>query len=415
MKYSRSVPFFDRRRPQFHVLRKTVAAVCVAACALAFSSSAPVAHAAPAPTLNWISWTAPGSFPNAGSFLEDPQYPPYTYDYATQALGTIAMPDNSTVYVKFNGEVVSKNGNSGPSGFGVTGSTYWSGRLYSASGQAYISTNVPSWPTNGDRIGVVGNYIASQTLSFYSDSNRTQPVNVSNIVMNIYSLGGPTLLGAWDFNQVFSILSDNRSVNSTYGFAKSAPTSGTHRLSAREGTGTIQFNGTFNSISWTVTQPEAFATWNIGVTSSNPPLDVTFDSQGGSSIAAQTTTVGGSLTDPGTPTRQGYTFAGWFTSGTGGSPVTFPFAHGQNTAFTLFAQWTAAAATTIPATTTTATPTTTAATTTTIATPLESASTDKAKPSPLPSTGQNNATTMILAIISTIAGFVLLALRRRES
>lgn len=317
-----------------------LAAVVVTATVLMSSTSVTTVRAVPAPTVNWISWTEPVSFPNSGSFLESPQFPPYTYNYATQALGSITMPDASTVFVKLDGEVVRKDGNAGPSGFGVSGSTYWSGRLYSGSGQAYRSTNVPDLPGNGDRIGVVGNYVAAQTLSFYSDSNRTQPVNVSNIVMNIYSLGGPPLLGAWDFNQVFSILSDNRSVNQTYGFEKTAPAPGVHRLSAREGSGTIQFNGTFNSISWTVTEAEAFATWNIGVTSFDPPLDVTFDTQGGSSIASQTTTVGGSLTDPGTPTRDGYTFAGWSISDTGSTPVSFPYSHGQTTAFTMYAQWT---------------------------------------------------------------------------
>ena len=329
----------EKRSGLRHTLGRALAAVVVATAGLAWSIPAQRVGANPAPTVNWIAWTDPGSFPNSGSFLESPLYPPYTYNYATEALGSITMPDSSIVFVKLAGEVVRKDGNAGPSGFGVSGSGYWSGRLYSGSGQAYISTNVPNLPNNGDRIGVVGNYVASQSLSFYSDSNRTQPVNVSNIVMNIYSLGGPTLLGAWDFNQVFSILSDNRSVNQDFGFTKSAPVSGTHRLSAREGSGTIQFNGSFNSISWTVTEAEAFATWNIGVTSFDPPLDVTFDTQGGSSIAAQTTALGGSVTDPGAPTRDGHTFAGWFTSASGGSPLTFPHAHGQNTAFTLYAQW----------------------------------------------------------------------------
>jgi uncharacterized repeat protein (TIGR02543 family) len=46
---------------------------------------------------------------------------------------------------------------------------------------------------------------------------------------------------------------------------------------------------------------------------------------------------------PGTPTRTGYTFAGWFVATSGGSAITFPYAHGQTADFTLYAQWTAAA------------------------------------------------------------------------
>ena len=296
-------------------------------------------NATPTPTLNWIRWTNPG-FPRTDGSLPQPGYLPYTFNYATEALGEITMPDQqSMVFVKLNGEIASGGGT--PSAFGTTEDSYWRSLTNTQGSGAYISTNVPTLPTNSDRIGVIGSSVPTQSLTFYSDRAHTLPVNVSNIVMNIYSLGAPGTPGAWDFNQVFSILSDNRPRNSAFGFTKSTPTPGTHRLSASEGSGTIQFNGTFNTISWTVTQPEAFATWNIGVTPIDPPLDVIFDTQGGSSINAQQTTIGGSLSDPGTPSRDGYTFAGWFTAATGGTALSFPHAHGQNTGFILFAQWTA--------------------------------------------------------------------------
>jgi uncharacterized repeat protein (TIGR02543 family) len=47
------------------------------------------------------------------------------------------------------------------------------------------------------------------------------------------------------------------------------------------------------------------------------------------------------MNSPGTPTRSGYSFAGWFTASSGGSAISFPFAHGQTANFTLYAQWTA--------------------------------------------------------------------------
>ena len=43
---------------------------------------------------------------------------------------------------------------------------------------------------------------------------------------------------------------------------------------------------------------------------------------------------------PTAPTRTGYTFSGWSTTSTGGSSISFPFAHGQNANFTLYARWT---------------------------------------------------------------------------
>ena len=68
-------------------------------------------------------------------------------------------------------------------------------------------------------------------------------------------------------------------------------------------------------------------------------LTVTTDEQSGSAIDNTTTTTGASMSSPGTPTRTGYVFSGWFTASTGGTAITFPHAHGQTANFTLYAQW----------------------------------------------------------------------------
>jgi uncharacterized repeat protein (TIGR02543 family) len=70
-------------------------------------------------------------------------------------------------------------------------------------------------------------------------------------------------------------------------------------------------------------------------------LTVTYDSQLGSAITAGATTTGGSIASPGTPSRTGYEFAGWFTASMGGAAIVFPYTHGQTASFTLYAQWTA--------------------------------------------------------------------------
>jgi uncharacterized repeat protein (TIGR02543 family) len=73
-------------------------------------------------------------------------------------------------------------------------------------------------------------------------------------------------------------------------------------------------------------------------------LTITYDSQSGSAISSGSTTTGGSISSsPGTPTRSGYTFNGWFTAASGGSAISFAYVHGQTANFTLYAQWTAAA------------------------------------------------------------------------
>ena len=71
-------------------------------------------------------------------------------------------------------------------------------------------------------------------------------------------------------------------------------------------------------------------------------LAITYNSQGGSAISSGTTASSGSISaSPGSPTRSGYTFAGWFTSSSGGSAISFPYSHGQTSDFTLYAQWNA--------------------------------------------------------------------------
>ena len=70
-------------------------------------------------------------------------------------------------------------------------------------------------------------------------------------------------------------------------------------------------------------------------------LTITYDSQGGSAISNGSTTTGGSISaSPGTPTRAGYSFAGWSATTTG-STVTFPYAHGVTMAITMYARWNA--------------------------------------------------------------------------
>jgi len=102
--------------------------------------------------------------------------------------------------------------------------------------------------------------------------------------------------------------------------------------------GTSRAAGSSFAISANVT---LYAVWTANT------LTVTTDEQSGSAIADASTTTGASMNSPGTPTREGFVFAGWFTASTGGSAIGFPYAHGQTASFTLYAQWTALSARTI--------------------------------------------------------------------
>jgi uncharacterized repeat protein (TIGR02543 family) len=70
-------------------------------------------------------------------------------------------------------------------------------------------------------------------------------------------------------------------------------------------------------------------------------LTVTLDARNGSPATTVTTQTDAQISaEPAAPTRTGYSFAGWFTGAIGGSRITFPYAHGQTSDFTLYAQWT---------------------------------------------------------------------------
>ena len=100
-----------------------------------------------------------------------------------------------------------------------------------------------------------------------------------------------------------------------------------------DGTGTSYAAGASYTLSGDVT---LYAQWTANT------LTVTYDSQSGSAISNGSTTTGGSISaSPGTPTRTGYTFNGWFAASSGGSAISFPYTHGQTATFTLYAQWTA--------------------------------------------------------------------------
>jgi uncharacterized repeat protein (TIGR02543 family) len=103
----------------------------------------------------------------------------------------------------------------------------------------------------------------------------------------------------------------------------------------------------------------AYAKWTAN------SLTVTYDTQGGSAIADGATLTGGTIAaSPGSPTNAGFVFDGWFVAPSGGAAISFPYSHGQSSGFTLYAQWTPVATTTVPTTTPTPTTTVTPAVTT---------------------------------------------------
>ena len=68
-------------------------------------------------------------------------------------------------------------------------------------------------------------------------------------------------------------------------------------------------------------------------------FNATFDSQGGSAVAASTFASGSALSLPAAPTKSGFVFDGWFLAASGGSPLSAPFTPSTAADITLYAQW----------------------------------------------------------------------------
>jgi uncharacterized repeat protein (TIGR02543 family) len=80
------------------------------------------------------------------------------------------------------------------------------------------------------------------------------------------------------------------------------------------------------------------ATQPYTVTIGGALCTVTYDEAGGSAVANTDYLQGGTVTLPAAPTRAGYSFLGWFTAATGGSPLTSPHTP-SSCNVELFAQW----------------------------------------------------------------------------
>ena len=100
---------------------------------------------------------------------------------------------------------------------------------------------------------------------------------------------------------------------------------------AADGTGTAYAaSATFTMGSANVT---LYATWTTN------QYTVTFNSQGGSSVASENINFNAMATAPAAPTQTGYTFTGWYTDAAGTVP--FVFTTPITAAITLYAKWTA--------------------------------------------------------------------------
>ena len=224
---------------------------------------------------------------------------PLSITYNGQSNTSGAVPVDSTIYVRSGSAVVLGNtGTLARTGYtwgGWTANTNGSGTVY-AGGENYTLGNsnlilYAKWDPN--------------TLTVTYDSKSGTSVSAGSVLTG-GSLSAPTAPTRTGYDFAHWSASDG---GAALTFPYSPPNTGSFTLYAR----------------WTA-----------------KTLAVSYDTQGGSSVTSGNTTTGsGIFISPGTPTRSGYSFNGWFAGSTGGSALAFPYAHGETAGFTLYAQWSA--------------------------------------------------------------------------
>lgn len=176
---------------------------------------------ASASTINWIDWTNATTGSTAGS-----------------AAGTISALG---LTVSYTGEVESL----------LSGYPSWT------PSSSYVGGSIGNAPPEADNsIQLFGATLASDTITFSSP--------VVDPVMAIWSLGSAGAVASFSFsgNEPFTIAAGGPSVE--YG-GSSIYLCGAETVCGAEGNGTIQFSGTYSSLTWTNPSFEDFYAFTAGV------------------------------------------------------------------------------------------------------------------------------------------------------
>jgi hypothetical protein len=162
------------------------------------------------------------------------------------ASGTITLPDLSTVTVSYTGEINFAQ-------TGGVGTNYWSPSA------TFTSPQVANAPPTSDIIALWGGNATVDSITF------SKPV--TDPVMAIMSLGRTDQAVTYAFiNTPFTILSSGPSTIYAGAVGSLTNPSG-NVLQGKEGTGTIQFSGTFSSVSWIVPTSEVWHGFTVGIKS----------------------------------------------------------------------------------------------------------------------------------------------------
>jgi hypothetical protein len=146
------------------------------------------------------------------------------------------------------------------------------------SGQTTGLTNVPSWgPASTFTGGLVGNAPPhTPTIQLEGGSAITETISFSSTVVDpifaIWSLGAPGTPASFDFSskggQSFNLLGGGPNAE----FGGSALTSTGSVVNGTEGNGLVQFNGSFDSITFTTPNFENYYAFTVGYDATLTPV-----------------------------------------------------------------------------------------------------------------------------------------------
>lgn len=203
---------------------------------------------------NWVNWNAPHGYEQFGVGQKS------TYQYTQNISGSVADRNGNTINVTLQGEITDRSC--------FTTSIADCGGYWEYEGGwsvfpqgTFTSSAVAALPPTQQMVAQVGDAVRFQTVNFSAP--------VSGLVMNVYSLG-VTYKSEYTFDRDFVILSQDPRCDPN-AFLQYCLVKDGRTLRGFEGNGTIQFEGSMQSLSWEITAPEDFSGFNFALTGTATP------------------------------------------------------------------------------------------------------------------------------------------------
>jgi uncharacterized repeat protein (TIGR02543 family) len=215
-------------------------------------------------------------------------------------------------------------------GFTVNVTNYSNSYTWTSGGATGTGATVTFGTASGSNLPITVSGLAANTSSTLTINNSRSGYGNGTATVSGTSL--PTLTVTYDSQGGSAVTSGSTTEGASISAAPTAPTKAGYTFTGWSTTS----NGSVVTFPYAHGQTSNFTLYAIW---SANALTITYDSQGGTSVTSGTVNTGASISAaPTAPTKAGYTFTGWSTT-SNGSVVTFPYAHGQTSNFTLFAIW----------------------------------------------------------------------------